>query len=115
MKIASRLGGFDESFAHTQDYDFWLRAFEDGVRFDFCRESLTIGRIHDTQGSKDSGALIEIEKILRRIVDTWLFQESALKKSLNGVFSDDFTRFQAFLEENSYFSARDYLLQSRES
>jgi glycosyltransferase involved in cell wall biosynthesis len=112
VDILRRLGGFDVELKHTQDYDFWLRAFINGVQIVFCKEHLTIGRTHRAQSSKDKSSQLEIDSFFEKLIDEWLKQEHVLSVMTNGKSHDSFQSFSKFLDENNHFMASNYLRRS---
>lgn len=60
-RMAERLGPFDESLHYCMDFDYWLRAFDAGVRTHRIDLPLAGFRIHESQKTTDRvGAILEL-------------------------------------------------------
>lgn len=74
-EVFIKIGLFNETLLYTQDYDFWLRAIENEITFEFIHEITTTGRVHSSQTGKVSDIRPENIAIWQRIIDYWFYVE----------------------------------------
>ena len=51
--VFDRIGYFDEQFTHAMDMDWYMRARDYGIRFEFAPEVTMIYRMHETNMTRD--------------------------------------------------------------
>jgi len=59
--IFHRIGLFDEKLGHSEDYEFWLRASKNGIRFELVPQVLLRYREHKDQLTKKVGGSLDME------------------------------------------------------
>ena len=108
MQLFREVGLFDETLFHTQDYDFWLRAYSMGVEFDFEKKPLVFSRVHSAQTSRTVSNRIEVGLLWNQIVDVWFSQlkSQQLSEKLMLIKISDFL---FFLQESKLLYAYELL------
>jgi glycosyltransferase involved in cell wall biosynthesis len=97
-KIISKLGYFDESLIHLQDYDYWLKALSTGIKITFSNQRLVSYRRHSNNLSSETHAensrsekcavLLRVlsygkPSFLRNCLQTYVFVEKNKNKPLS--------------------------------
>jgi len=59
-EIFDKLGGFDETLSHAEEYDFVLRCWRAGFKLGYCNSILYFYRKHDKQKSKDVEEVLKV-------------------------------------------------------
>ena len=101
MWMMRRYGPFDSTLRHTQDYDLWNRIL---LKHDFIfqEETLVRYRLHDAQGTRETGAAIEGDPLWIRILDD---RSDIARAQMFGSSTMYYRRMADFLRQTPYEKA----------
>jgi hypothetical protein len=110
-RVVEAYGELDSRLHYCLDYEYWLRASQQGAKFAWLRQVLAGSRLYAE--TKTLGARVkfhcEINHMMRnrlkRVPDSWLFNYAHVVADQRGIPRDDRVRFPLWVSAVSLYAA----------